>query len=60
MLVDAGKVRLQAALPEYESALVTVGQPVKFAVEALPGKTFDASVTRFSGALDLPGSSSMR
>lgn len=52
VLVDLSKVRLQAALPEYESALVANGQPVKFTVEALPGKTFEAKVTRFSGALD--------
>lgn len=52
VLMDTARVRLQAALPEYEAALATVGQPVKFNVEALPGKTFDATITRFSGALD--------
>lgn len=52
VLVDVSKVRLQAALPEYESALAAKDKAVKFSVEALPGKTFDAVVTRLSGALD--------
>ena len=52
VLADVSKIRLQAALPENESALATKNQPVKFSVEALPGKIFDAAVSRLSGALD--------
>ncbi len=52
VLVDVSKIRLQAALPENESALAAKDKPVKFSVESLPGKTFDATVSRHSGALD--------
>lgn len=51
-IVDATKVRVQAALPEGESALVKKGLPVKFSVEALPTKTFEGTVTRYSAALE--------
>lgn len=51
-LVDLSKVRLQAALPEYESSYLKAGQEVKFTVEAMPGKSFEGTVTRFAGALD--------
>lgn len=45
-------VRAQAAVPEVDAAYVSKGQPVKFVVEGLPGKTFQGTVSRFSYALD--------
>jgi membrane fusion protein (multidrug efflux system) len=51
-LADFNRVRLQVAVPEVEASLVTVNQPVKLTVEGLPGKTFEAKVTRFAYALD--------
>lgn len=45
-------VRAQAAVPEVDAAHVNKGQPVKFIVEGLPGKTFRGHVSRFSYALD--------
>jgi len=51
-IADFSTVRAQVALPEMEAALAQVGQPVKFTVEGLAGKTFDAKVSRLSYALD--------
>lgn len=51
-LVDSSKARLQFSLPENESSFVKKEQPVIFTVEALPGKKFEATVTRFAGALE--------
>ena len=51
-LSDFNRVRLQVAVPEAEASRVAVNQPVKFTVEALPGRTFEATVTRFSYALE--------
>jgi RND family efflux transporter MFP subunit len=51
-LADFNSVRAQVALPEVESALAQVGQPVKFSVEGLAGKTFEAKISRMSYALD--------
>lgn len=51
-LADFNRVRLQVAVPEIESSLVATGQPVRFTVEALPGRSFEGTVTRFSYALD--------
>jgi len=51
-VADFNIVRAQVALPELEASLAQVGQPVKVIVEALAGKTFDASVSRFAYALD--------
>jgi len=45
-------VRVQAAIPEVDAAYVSKGQPVKFTVEGLPGKTFQGTISRFSYALD--------
>lgn len=52
MIVDISKARVQAAMPEYESALIAKSQPFKFTAEALPGKTFEAAITRFPQVLD--------
>ena len=51
-LMDFTTVRAQTAVPELETPFIKSGLPVKIALEALPGKSFDATVTRFSGALD--------
>lgn len=51
-LMDYTTVRAQCAVPEVEALLIRNALPVKISFEALPGKTFDATVTRFSGALD--------
>lgn len=45
-------VRAQVAVPEADAAYVDKGQPVKFVVEGLPGKTFQGTVSRFSYALN--------
>src|SRR6059036_2820624 len=51
-LTDFNKVRVQVAVPELESALITTGQPVKLIVDGLPGRSFEGKVTRFSYTLD--------
>ena len=51
-LADFNTVRVQVALPEIEAALAQVGQPVRFTVDALPGKAFTARISRMSYALD--------
>jgi membrane fusion protein, multidrug efflux system len=49
---DFVTVRVQVPLPELEASLAKVGQPVKLTVEALPGKIFEAQISRFTYALD--------
>ena len=51
-LMDFELVRVQVAVPEIEAALVHEGQPVKLSVDGLPGRMFEARVTRQSYALD--------
>jgi membrane fusion protein (multidrug efflux system) len=51
-IADFRTVRVQVAVPEVEASFVSKGQPVKFSVEGLPGKSFEAQVSRFSYALD--------
>ncbi len=51
-LTDFERVRLQVPVPEVEASLVAVGQPVKCTLDALPGRNFEGTVTRFSYALD--------
>ena len=45
-------IRAQAAVPELDAALVKTGQPVKVTLEALGGKTCEATVSRFAQAID--------
>jgi membrane fusion protein (multidrug efflux system) len=52
IIADFNTVRAQVALPEAEAALAQVGQPVKLAVEGLPGKIFEGKISRMSYALD--------
>ncbi len=51
-IMDFETVRLQVAVPEMEASLVQTGQPAKFAVEGLSGRTFSGQVSRHSYALD--------
>lgn len=51
-LSDFATARAQVALPEVDAALAKPGQPVKVSVEALPGKTFDGTVSRIAYSLD--------
>ncbi|MEO6739327.1 MAG: efflux RND transporter periplasmic adaptor subunit [Chthoniobacteraceae bacterium] len=51
-LMDYTTVRAQAAVPEVEVSFIRPGLPVKLALEALPGKSFDAKVSRSNGALE--------
>ena len=51
-VMDFDTVRVQVPMTELEAALVAKGQPVKVALDGLPGKLFEGKVTRFAGALD--------
>ncbi len=51
-LTDSAKVRVQASVPEYESSLVSVGQPFLIAVDTARTKPVAARLTRHSEALD--------
>ena len=51
-VMDYRTIRAQTAVPELDAALVKAGQPVKVTLEALGGKTFEATVTRFAHAID--------
>lgn len=51
-VADFHTIRVQVAVPELEATLVDKGEHVKFSVEGLPGKTFEAKVSRISYALD--------
>lgn len=51
-LMDFGKVRLQVPVPEDDALRVAKGMPATFTVQGLPSRTFRASVTRISYALD--------
>jgi RND family efflux transporter MFP subunit len=51
-LMDFSRVRVQVPVPEREAALVRPGSSATVSVEGLPGRTFDAAVTRVSFALD--------
>ncbi len=51
-LMDFETVRVQVPMPELEASLVRTGQPVRFSVEGLPERSFEAKVSRFTYALD--------
>src|SRR5258707_488098 len=51
-VADLKVVRAQVPLREVEASLAKVGQRVRFTVEGLAGKTFDAQISRFTYALD--------
>ena len=51
-VMDFSKVRVQAAIPEAEVPLIKTGLRAIVTVEEIPRTNFEASVTRFSHALD--------
>jgi RND family efflux transporter MFP subunit len=51
-LSDATKIRCQVAVTELETPLAVAGKPVKAALDAFPGKVFEAVLSRTSRALD--------
>ena len=51
-LMDFSKVRVEIPVPEDMAAQVVKGTPASFTVQGVPGKTFRATVTRVSFALD--------
>lgn len=51
-IMETTTLRAQVAMPELDAALTVKGQPVKISPEALPGKTFEAKVSRTAGAID--------
>jgi RND family efflux transporter MFP subunit len=50
-ITRVNKLRLVFDLPERLAPFVKAGRPVKYGVAALPGKSFDATITRRTGAL---------
>lgn len=51
-LMDFAKVRVQIPVPEDDVMAVAKGTPVTFTVQSLPGRKFQATVTRVSYALE--------
>jgi len=51
-IMDFSRVRVQLYVPEAEVPFIRNGLPVTLTVDELPGRTFNASVSRFSNALD--------
>ncbi len=51
-LTDFNRVRVQVAVPELETSLITTDQPVRVSADGLPRRNFDGKITRFSYALD--------
>jgi len=51
-VMDYSTVRVRIAVPEVEAARVRIGQPVVVTTDSLPGRIFQAQVSRHAGALD--------
>jgi membrane fusion protein, multidrug efflux system len=51
-LTDASRLRVQAAVPEYEAALVSLGQAFTFTIDGTKPRTLQATVTRHSHSLE--------
>ncbi len=51
-LADFQTVRLHVPVPESDSPLIDIGDPILFTTDGLPGKTFEAKITRLAYALD--------
>jgi RND family efflux transporter MFP subunit len=51
-VMETATLRARVAMPELETVLTEKGQPVKITLEALPGKQFEATVSRKAGSLD--------
>jgi membrane fusion protein, multidrug efflux system len=56
---QVNQLRLQFDLPEAAASMVRVGEQVKFSINSLPGKTFQAAISRLSGEIS-PGLRNMR
>ncbi|PYQ16555.1 MAG: hypothetical protein DMF80_04525 [Acidobacteria bacterium] len=52
ILMDLGRVRIDAAVPESDVPSVRKGLPVEVSAAELPGRSFPGSVTRIAYALD--------
>ncbi len=51
-LSDATRIRCQIPVTELETPLAVVGKPVKIALDAFPGRVFEAALSRVSRTLD--------
>ncbi len=51
-LMDTATLRARAGVPEMESGFIKNDLPVRILPDAMPGKIFEAKVSRSSGALD--------
>jgi RND family efflux transporter MFP subunit len=51
-VMDDSTLRIRVGVPEIEAGLVKNGLPVTLVADSLPAKTFEAKVSRNSGALD--------
>ncbi|HVR82735.1 MAG TPA: efflux RND transporter periplasmic adaptor subunit [Planctomycetota bacterium] len=51
-MVDISKVRVLVDIPEAEVRAAQVGTPAEIQFDALPGKSFQATVSRTAGSLD--------
>ncbi|MBI4859835.1 MAG: efflux RND transporter periplasmic adaptor subunit, partial [Candidatus Riflebacteria bacterium] len=51
-LANTSRLRLAAAVPEVESRWVKVGTSLKFSIDAAPGQTLPAAVSRVARVLD--------
>lgn len=52
VIVDNNRLRARLKVPEKMAAWVAVGQPVKVAVEAYPGRAFEGTVSRMNPSVD--------
>jgi RND family efflux transporter MFP subunit len=52
VIVDNDRLRARLKVPEKMAAWVAVGQPVKVAVEAYPGRAFEGTVSRMNPSVD--------
>lgn len=51
-LTDATRIRCQVPVTELETPLAVVGKPVRVALDAFPGRVFEAALNRVSRTLD--------
>ncbi len=51
-IMDMDTVRLQVHIPEPDAPFIAVGKKATLTVDGFPGKSFDASVSRYSWALE--------
>src|SRR5258705_11625543 len=51
-LVKTWPLRLRADIPEVGAAAVKIGEAISFTTDAIPGRTFSATVTQLNPSLD--------